>query len=156
MTKNFLLIVLVLAGALLLSGCQSTITIHNAKQSAIIPIFKDYVGMQGYALRYQNDKTGTYNVDMGQVFVPGTSTATKNTSVMMAPMSTVAGQPMTAYEQTTWNSVNNPAHYADAYAAVSILQKDSDVIINIDTNNTGGASLDDIKNYLKSYGYQVE
>jgi hypothetical protein len=151
-----LLTVILLLSAVILSGCQTTITVHNASKKDIAPIFKDYVGMHGYVLRYQNDTTGTYNVDMGQVYVQGTSTATKNKSIVMQPSDSSTGQPLTAYEQSTWTTVNNPAHYEDAFAAVSISQRDSDVIVFIDTNGAGGSSLDDIRNYFKSYGYQVD
>jgi hypothetical protein len=151
-----LITAILLLSAIFISGCQTTITVHDAKKADIIPIFKDYVGMHGYVLRYQNEKTGTFNVDMGQVYVQGTSTATKNKSVIMQPSDSSTGQPMTAYEQSTWTTVNNPAHYEDAFAAVSISQKDTDVMVFIDTNGAGGASLDDIRNYFKSYGYLVD
>jgi hypothetical protein len=154
--SNVYLTALLLLTAIFLSGCQTTVNVHNAAKKDIIPIFKDYVGMHGYSFRYQNDTSGTYNIDMGQVYVVGTISGSKSKSVIMQPANTTSGAPMTAYEQTTWNSVNDPAHYENAAAAISITQNASDVEIYIDTNSAGGTSLDDIKDYFKSYGYKVD
>jgi hypothetical protein len=151
-----LLTAILLLSAIFLSGCQTTMIVRNSSKSDIIPIFKDYVGMHGYVLKYQNEKTGSFNVDLGQVYVQGTSTATKNKSIVMSPSDSSTGQPMTAYEQSTWTTVNNPAHYEDAYGAVIISQKDADVSIFIDTNGAGGTSLDDLRDYIRSNGYKVD
>ncbi len=156
MKKNGLLIAVLMASALFLSGCETTLTVRNAAVKDIIPVFKDYVGMQGYTLRYQNDKTGSYNVDMGKVFISGTSSASKTKSVIVQPSDSTTGQPMTAYEQTSWNAANNPAHYDQASAAVSITQRGSDVVIYINTNSAGGTSMNDIKDYIHSLGYEVD
>lgn len=153
--KNILLTAFLLLTAIFLSGCQTTITVHNAAKKDIIPIFKDYIGMHGYNIKYQNDTTGTYNIDMGQVFVVGVNSGTKSKSTIIQTDSS-SGAPMTAYEQTSWNSVNDPAHYESAFAAVSILQNNDDVAVYIDTNGAGGTSMDDIKDYFKSYGYKID
>ena len=155
MKTKIILFLILLASAIFLSGCQATYTVRNATAKDIIPAFKDYVGMQGYTLRYQNDTTGSYNVDMGTVFVTGTSSVRGSRSVVEQPAS-ATGQPMTRYEETSWNSINNPARYASATAAVSITQRGNDVIIYIDTNDAGGTSLNDIKDYMKSLGYRVD
>jgi len=156
MTSKFRVFLILLAAALFLSGCQATYTVRNARVNEIIPAFKDYVGIHGYYLKYQNDKTGAYNVDMGQVYIAGTSSATKSKSVIVQPSDASTGQPMTAYEQTSWNSINNPARYANATAAVTITQRGNDVVIFIDTNDAGGTSLNDIKDYIQSLGYRVD
>ena len=142
--------------AFFLAGCQTTLTVRNASVKDIIPAFKDYVGMHGFALTFQNDKTGSYHVDMGDVYMSGITSATKSKSTVQYNPPAGSGQAMTAYEQTSWNSVNDPARYARATAAVSIAQKDSDVVIFIDTNDAGGTSLNDIKDYIKSLGYNVD
>jgi hypothetical protein len=143
-----------MACAMLLSGCQTNLLVHNATVDKVIPAFKDYVGIHGYLITYANDKTGSYHVDMGVVYVPSTSSTTKSTTVVSTPPS--QDQPMTAYEDTTWRTVSSADHYVDATAAVSIIQQGSDVRISIDTNNAGGASLNDIQDYLTSLGYTVE
>lgn len=150
---KYILVVLVLA--LFVSGCKTTFVVRNSTANQIIPIFKDYVGFHGYVMRYQNDLTGSYNVDMGVVYVPYTSETERTKTVMNVP-SEDSHQPMTAYEQTTWNTVSNPAHYVDATAVVNILQQGSDVLVNIDTNDAGGASLDDLRDYLQTLGYKVD
>ena len=156
MKSKLSLILMLFASAIFLSGCQATYTVRNAYVKDIITAFKDYVGMQGYTLRYQNDKTGSYNVDMGIVYVSGTSSAQGSRSVIEQPANTTSGQPMTRYEQTSWNTVNNPARYASATAAVSITQRGEDVVIFINTNDAGGMSLNDIKEYIQSLGYKVD
>jgi hypothetical protein len=150
---KYILVVLILA--LLVSGCKTTFIVRSATAKQIIPIFKDYVGFHGYAMRYQNDLTGSYNVDMGVVYVPYTSETQRTKTVLSVP-SENSHQPMTAYEQTTWNTVSNPAHYVDATAVVNIIQQGTDVLINIDTNDAGGSSLDDLRDYLQTLGYKVE
>lgn len=145
-----------LVSAVLLCGCQTTLTVHDATSQNVISAFRDYVGMHGYSLTYQNDKTGSYNVNMGSVFITGTSSATKSKSTSSYTAPAGSGQAMTAYEQTSWNTVNDPARYAQASAAVSITQKGSDVAVFIDTNDAGGTSLNDIKDYIQSLGYKVD
>ncbi|MFH1709507.1 MAG: hypothetical protein ABH860_00360 [bacterium] len=154
-SKSRILLVL-LASVLFLSGCQATYTVRNASAKDIIPAFKDYVGMQGYVLKYQNDTTGSYNVDMGLVFVSGVSSATKSKSIIEQPADSNTGQPMTRYEQTSWNEVNNPSRYSNAAAAVRITQNGDDVTIYVDTNDAGGTSFNDIKAYIQSLGYKVD
>ena len=153
MKKKLLILLLIVISAIFLTGCETKITVRNAERSDVITMFKDYVGMHGFKLKYQNDKTGTYNVDMGIVFISGSKSTTINKSVVEQPAN--ANQPMTRFEQTTWDSVNNPARYVNAPAAVSINKRMNDVIIIINTN-TSGASLNDLKDYIKSLGYQVD
>jgi hypothetical protein len=156
MRTNIKYILILLALALFVSGCKTTFVVRGATAKQIIPIFKDYVGFHGYTMRYQNDLTGSYNVDMGVVYVPYTSETEKTKTVITVPREENSHQPMTAYEQTTWNTVSNPAHYVEATAVVNIIQQGSDVLVNIDTNDAGGASLDDLRDYLQTLGYKVE
>lgn len=142
--------------ALFISGCQTTLTVHNAAKKDVTQMLKDYVGMHGYNLTYQNDATGSYHVDMGTVYVSGNASTTKSKTIVAQPASSSTGQPLTAYEETSWNSVNNPARNVPASAAVSITQKDSDVVVFIDTNDAAGTSLNDIKDYIQSFGYKID
>ncbi|MFC1767800.1 hypothetical protein ACFLZ2_04560 [Candidatus Margulisiibacteriota bacterium] len=161
MRQKTILICILLLSVLFLTGCETVYTVRNANQNKIIPLFKDYVGMHGYTLKYQNDDTGTYNVDMGQVYIPGTSSTTMTTTTYINPGTDNKGKdkkqrtPTTAYEETSWKTVDNPARYEEAYGAVTIKQSGPDVVITINTNDAGGASLNDINDYIKSYGYTV-
>jgi hypothetical protein len=139
-----------------LAGCRTTLIVHDTTTDTIIPAFKDYVGMHGYSITFANEKTGSYHVNMGNVFMPYTSSTQKSKSTITYNPPAGTSQPMTAYEETSWNSVANPAHYEDATAAVSIIQKGKDVQIIIDTNDAGGPSFNDVIDYLKSLGFEVE
>lgn len=150
------LIFILLSFALFLCGCRTTLVVHDATAQKIIPVFKDYVGAHGYAITYQNEQTGSYHVNMGTVFMPYTSSTEKSKSTIQYNPPSGSSQPMTAYEETSWNTVANPAHYEDATAAVTIVQQGKDVMILIDTNDAGGTSLNDISDYLKSLGYEVD
>lgn len=155
-SKTYLILIL-LPFLLFVGGCKATMQVHNASVKDIIPIFKDYAGVHGYTIRYSNDKTGSYNLDLGNVYVEGTSSTVKSKSTVQQTLPAGSNQTMTEYEQTTWNTVNNPAHYAQATAAVNIIQQNNDVLIIIETNDVGGGpSLNDLSDYLKALGYQVD
>lgn len=153
-SKAILLILLI--SLVFVSGCKTTFLVHDATVSQITPVFKDYVGSHGFRLSYQNEQTGSYGVDMGSVYVPYTSSTIKSSSVIAQPASTSTGQPMTAYEETTWNTVKNSDRYVQAAASVRIMQQGKDVNILIDTNDAGGSSLNDIRDYLQALGYTVD
>jgi len=150
------LIFVLLVCALSLSGCKTTLLVHNATVKQITPVLKDYAGIHGYSITYQNERTGSYHLDMGSVFMPAASQTVKNKSTVQQLPARNSGQPMTAYEETTWNTVSNPAHYAGASAAVSILQQGSDVLIILDGNDAAGSSLNDVRDYIQAFGYTVD
>lgn len=156
MRSRIITFLFLLICVLLLSGCKTTLLVHGTSVKTITPVFKDYVGMHGYTITFANEKTGAYQVSMGSVFMPYTSSTQKNKSTITYVPPAGTSQPMTAYEETSWNSVANPAHYDEASAAVSITQAGKDVQIIIDTNNAGGSSFSDVSDYLKSLGYEVE
>jgi hypothetical protein len=156
MRSRITLACVLLAFSVFLTGCQTTLVVHNANVKQIIQVFKDYSGMHGYAITFQNDQTGSYHLSMGTVFMPYTSSTQKSKSTISNNPPAGSDQPLTAYEQTSWNTVSNPSHYEEATAAVSIIQKDTDVQILIDTNDAGGSSLNDMKDYLQSLGYSVD
>lgn len=153
--RTYLALIL-LASVFFISGCKTTLMVRNEPVKQITQIFKDYVGMHGYSITYQNEATGSYHVDMGSVYMPYTSSTQKSSSYIQYNPQGNSGQPMTAYEQTSWNTVSNPSRYAEANAAVNISQLGNDVMIIIDTNDAGGTSLNDISDYLTSLGYKVE
>jgi len=152
--SKLILVLMMLAAVFILSGCKTTLLVHNATVKQVTPIFKDYIGMQGYMITYQNDQTGSYHVDMGSVFVAGTSSGSSTRSIIAVQPS--KNQPLTAYEESSWTSTNIPEHYTQATASISIIQQGSDVLLSIDTNDAGGASLNDIVDYIRSLGYTVE
>ena len=156
MRTNIKYILVLIFLALFISGCKTTFVVRGSTVEQVNPIFKDYVGFHGYVMRYQNDLTGSYNVDMGLVYVPYTSETEKTKTIVSVPRDSNSHQPMTAYEQTTWNTVSNPAHYVDATAVVSIIPQGNDVLVNIDTNDAGGSSMDDLRDYLQTLGYKVD
>jgi hypothetical protein len=153
MRSRIISVLFLLICVMLLSGCRTTLVVHDTTAKAVIPVFKDYVGMHGYAITFANEKTGSYHVNMGSVFMPYVSSTQKSKSTIQYYGT---NQPLTAYEETSWNSVANPAHYENVTAAVSITQKDKDVQMIIDIENANGPSLNDIKDYLKSLGFEVE
>jgi hypothetical protein len=152
--SKFYLALVLLPLVFFAAGCKTTLVVHNADVKTIIPIFKDYAGVHGYAIKYANDQTGAYNLDMGAVYVAGSSYTSQSTTFTQS--NPVPGQPMTGYEQSTWNTVNNADHYVEAMAAVNIVQQGTDVMVSIDTNDAGGSSLNDMVDYLKTLGYSVD
>ena len=147
-------LLLLLTAVLLVSGCNTTIVVHNAAVKDIIPIFKDYAGSHGYGITYANDQTGSYHLDLGAVYLSGIDTGSRTRTTFTS--GGTGNQPMTAYEQTSWNAISDPARYEEATASVNFVQQDKDVMIIIETNSAGGPSLDDIKDYLQSLGYSVD
>jgi hypothetical protein len=140
----------------LLTGCKSTILVHNANIEKLAPVFKDYVGVHGYKITYQNDQTGSYRLDMGKVYVDNVSETVKTKTVIAHPPSKNSNQPMTAYEETNWKTVSTPGHYVDATAMVSVTQQGPDVLVVLETNEVAGTALNDFIDYLKGLGYSVE
>ena len=152
--KQLMLFFLLLMCVLFLSGCKTTLLVHNATVKQTAQILKDYAGTHGYQITFANEQTGSYRLDMGSVFMPYVSQTVKNkSSIQYAPS---ASQPMTAYEQTTWNTVSDPAHYVQASAAVTILQQDNDVLVILDGNDAAGSSLNDFRDYVQALGYTVD
>ncbi len=138
------------------AGCKTTLLVHNATVAKMIPLFKDYVGIHGYGITYANDQTGSYNVDLGSVYMPENTIVTKNSMVTVTPPPKDSSLPMTAYEETTWNSVSTPGHIVEATASVSMIQQGSDVAVFLDTNGVAGPSLNDLQSYLQNLGYSVD
>ena len=148
-------LLLLICPLFLLAGCKSTLVVNNASASNIISAFKDYAGVHGYTITYQNDQTGSYRLNMGSVYVPNVSETVKTKTVVGKPMKD-SRQPMTAYEETTWKTVSTPGHYVDATAMVSITQQAADVLVVLEGNDVVGTALDDVDDYIKGLGYVVE
>ena len=153
MRSRLHLFAILLLCALFLTGCKTTLLVHNAAVKDIIPVLKDYAGSHGYRISYENDQTGTFGLDMGSVYVPYSSSTVQSTTIIKTAN---PHQPLTAYEETTWNTVGNSEHYVQAAASVNIIQQGADVELILDGNDAAGGSLNDFYDYLKGLGYTVE
>lgn len=153
--SNILLITLI-GIVLFLSGCKSALLVYNAKVEDITPILDDYVGAHGYKMTYRNDESGSYRISLGDVYVPGKSETTKTKEITQQTPPPDSNQPFTAYEETTWRTVSVPGRYVEATAIVSIVQQDADVLIEMEAYNMGISALDDLRDYIKDFGYAVE
>lgn len=154
--RSSIILMILLASVFLLSGCRATLLVHNAKVNQVIPILEDYAGTHGYQMTYRNDEAGSYRLSLGSVFVPEVSETTKSRSVIVQPPPEGSNLPMTSYEDSTMRTVTSPGHYVEAYAMISIVQQGGDAQIIIDANDAAGVSLDDFKDYLKSFGFNAE
>ena len=155
MRSKLKIAMVLLACVFLLTGCKTTLLVHQTTVQKLIPIVKDYAGSHGYRINYENDQTGAFGIDMGAVYVPYSSSTTKSSSYIQT-QSPGNNQPLTAYEQTTWNTVGNSEHFEEAAASINMLQQGEDVLMTLDGNDAAGSSLNDFYDYLKSLGYQVE
>lgn len=141
---------------LFLTGCKSTLIVHDAAMEDIIPVLDDYAGTHGYRITYRNDEIGSFRLSLGNVYMPETSETIKTKEITKRVPPEDSNQPFTAYEETTLKTVSMPGHYVEATAMVSIVQQDQDVLIEINANNAGGSSLGDLSDYIKDFGYAVD
>jgi hypothetical protein len=150
--KLFILATLVL----FLTGCTSTLVVHNATANQIATILKDYAGIHGYVITYQNDLSGSYRLSLGNVYVPNTSQTTETQQAAQHLPSEHHQDLLTSYEQTTWETVSVPGHYLEASAMVRISQQGNDVIILLDSNDEVGSGLSDLRDYIQGFNYTVD
>ncbi len=141
---------------LFLSGCKSTLLVHDATVKDIAIILEDYAGTHGYKMTYRNDDLGSYRLSLGNFYVPESSQTTKSKLTTQQTQAKDSNLPLTAYEETTWNSVSVPGHYVEATAMVNLTQQDKNVVLSVDTSDVVGSSLGDISDYIKGFGYTVD
>ena len=148
---------ILLVSIMLLSGCSSSMLVHNANLNQIETLFKDYVGLNGYQLTYQNDQTKSYRLLLGTVYVPH-STQTKQTFQGNRQLDSEVKNltNLVSYEQTVVETVNRPAHIVEATAKVRMAQQDNNVLIYLETDGPLGTSVDDLKDFIQQNGLQVE
>lgn len=152
--SNLILATLIIS-IFFLTGCKSTLMVHNATVKDVVTILEDYVGTHGYQISYRNDALGSYRLSLGNVYVPENSQTTQTKEIThQRPMD--KNQTYTAYEETTWQTVSVPGHYVEATAVVTITQQGSDIIITIDPNDAASSSLGDAGDYIKGFGYAVD
>jgi uncharacterized protein YcfL len=153
------LAILVVIMLVLLTGCKSTLQVYNVKSDQVVSILKDYVGIHGYQISYQNSETGSFRVELGSVFISSTSqTVETRQAVRDNPKKTDTDEPLTSYEQTTLQTVNTPGHYVQLALLIRVVQSDDNVMITIEDNgysNYIGNIASDFSNYLQSFGYKT-
>jgi hypothetical protein len=155
--RNPIKLLILLLLVLFLTGCKSTLLVKTTTVEQLIPILKDYVGIHGYQLTYQNDQTASYRVYLGTVYIPNVSQTTKTSQISEKVSSDNVNQSvLTGYEQTTWQTVSVPGHYVEASVMVKVLQQDKDALIIVDSNDSVGSSLSDLAQYIQTLGYSVE
>jgi hypothetical protein len=148
---------ILLVSVMLLSGCSSTLFVYNADLGKVESLFKDYVGLNGYQLTYQNDQTKSYRLLLGTVYIPH-STQTKQTFQGNRQLDHEVKNltNLVAYEQTVVETVNRPAHIVEATAKVRMVQQNDTVVIHLETDGPLGTSVDDLKDFIQQNGLQVE
>lgn len=141
---------------LLLTGCETTLKVNNIGIDQMTPLFKDYAGLNGYQITYENNQTRSYRLSLGTFFVPHVSQSVETSHGAAQIDKEVPNQTnVISYGQTIVQTINQPAHYVEAVATVRMMPQGQDVLIYIET---GGAavSLDDFQKYIKQTGYTVE
>lgn len=151
-----LLVLLFCFLTLLLTGCETTMMVRDIKMDEMIPLFKDYAGMNGYEITYENNNTKSYRLSLGTFFVPHMSQSVETSRGAAQIDKEVPNLTnVTSYGQTIVQTINQPAHYVEATATVRLLPQGNDVLIYIETDGAA-VSLDDFQKYIKQTGYNVE
>lgn len=141
----------------LVTGCKSVLVVNDAKAEKVVTILKDYAGIHGYQLSYQNLDTGSFRLELGSVYVANTSqTIATKQKIRDNPQKENVNEPLTSYEQTTLETVNTPGHYVQLAAMIRVVQAEENVSITIE--DTGYSSYigniaNDFCSYLQSFGY---
>jgi len=147
---------LLIIGILLLTGCKSMLMVKDAKIDQVISILKDYAGIHGYQISYQNRETGSFRLELGSFYVSNTSQAIETRQTIRDNPRKEPDQPLTSYEQTTLQTVNTPGHYVQLAVMIRVVQKEQDVSIVIEDtgyNSYIGSIANDLCSYLQSFGY---
>jgi hypothetical protein len=146
---------------LLLTGCNGALTVHDAQVDKITTILKDYSGIHGYQISYQNEQTGSYRLELGVVYIPEASqmVKTRQATTEIPAKDQKISQTLTSYEETTWQTVSQPGHYVQASAMVRIIQQGKDVHIILQSESYNGPwdnQLGDLHDYIEDFGYSVD
>lgn len=139
----------------ILTGCRTTLVVRNATVKDITPILKDYAGIRGYAISYQNEQTNSYRLDLGSVYIPYTSETVKTTVTL--PTENI--QPLTSYEQKTWRTVAAEGRNIQAAVMIRLVQQNNDVLISLNSDDEVGPAryqVGYLSDYLRDFGYTVE
>jgi hypothetical protein len=156
--KRLRLLGLLTAVILLLTGCNGKLTIKNADIEKVIPQFKEFVALYGYNLVYANDQTGAYRVEMGQVYIPA-QTETVRQRANIATENLYTQPALNSYEESRWKTVSATDRYVLVAVMVRIIQKDGDVILQMDSTESVGPTSSQVnllRKYFRDLGYQAE
>ena len=141
---------------LLLTVCETTLKVNNIGIDQMTPLFKDYAGINGYQITYENKETKSYRLSLGTYFVPHISQSVETSRGAAQIDKDVPNQTnVTSYGQTIVQTINQPAHYVEAVATVRMMPQGKDVLIYIETDGAA-VSMDNFQKFLKQTGYQVE
>lgn len=151
--------ILALFGVLfLLTGCNNRLVIKNAETQQIIPQFKEFVALYGYKMAYANDQTGSYRVELGQVYVPYQSETTRQRATI-ATENLYNNPPLTSYEESTWRTIESRDRYVLVAVMTRITQRNNDVVIQIENTEAAGPMTSQgtiLRKYFRDLGYQAE
>jgi len=154
--------IILLAGILLITGCNNQIAVRSAQKSQVIPILKEYASLHGYRITYANDQTGAYRIELGPVQLPG-ELKTVSTRSQYATQNINQGQyyPLTSYEEKTWETYAAQAQEIMLAVIVRVRQNNNDVIITVDPDAKSESLLNTshgkrLKKMFEDYGYQAE
>ena len=129
--------------------------IRNAAKADISTILKDYVGLSGYRVTYENEETGAYRIVVGRAIDPG-SELSKTYSQYNTLSSGQDGR--TTIGESSTVKTATPAQKQIASIAVQMTQSGSDVFLNI--QSTGDLDASDQAGgfivFLKGKGYTVQ
>lgn len=140
---------------LFLTGCRTTLVVRNATIKDVEPILKDYAGIRGYAISYQNEQTNSYRLDLGNVYIPYSSETVKTTVTL--PTENI--QPLTSYEQKTWRTVAAEGRNIQAAVMIRLIQQNDNVFIHINSDDEVGPAryqVGYLSDYIRDFGYTVE
>jgi hypothetical protein len=139
-----------------LTGCNNELVVHNAKRAQITPIFKEYVGIHGYRVSYENDTTGAYRVDMGTVTLPEKRTISK---VAIGVPTSNFTYPLTSYEEESWEQTTQYSKDVALAVMVRIFEQGDDVILKFSSEQPfyqTGEQGTKFADYVRESGYQVD
>ena len=142
----------------LLTGCNNRLVIKNAEVKTIIPQFKEFTALYGYKVVYANDQTGSYRVELGQVYVPYQSETTRQRATI-ATQNLYTNPPLTSYEESTWRTIETRDRYVLVAVMARIFQRNDDVVIQVENTEAAGPMSSQgtlLRKYFRDLGYQAE
>ena len=142
----------------LLTGCNNSLVIKNAEVKRVIPQFKEFTSLYGYRIVYGNDETGSYRVELGQVYVPHQSETVRQRATI-ATQNLFHNPPLTSYEESTWRTIESRDRYVLVAIMARIVQRGNDVVIQIEsTENVSPtrSQINLVRKYFRDLGYQAD
>lgn len=157
--KRYLILLLVFI-LFFLTGCKESLVVANVTKADFLPVFKEYVYLNGFQFLYQNDQTGAYRIYMGALYVPEKTTTTAiKTATLISGNAT--NEIITKYEKHVYDTVKQTAQYIDQCLMIRISMANDNIYIGVDSDNgrygqSVSGQAKKLKNYLEDLGYNVE